>query len=73
MSQEFNKEIAKMRSLMERMEGKMTPYEALVNEEKMINEALSPDRELITSNDFFDFKTSMFLHVYLQYHHSKIK
>ena len=55
----FNEQVAKMRSLMERMEGKMTPYEAVLNEERMINEALSPDRELITSNDFFDFKTSM--------------
>lgn len=59
MSQEFKKEVAKMRSLMERMESKMTSYEALLNEEKLINEALSPDRELITANNFFDFKTSM--------------
>lgn len=55
----FNKEVAKILSLMERMEGKMTPYEAMLNEERMINEALSSDRELITADNFFDFKTSM--------------
>jgi hypothetical protein len=48
-----------MRSLMERMKGKMTPYEGMINEERMINEALSSDRELITSNNFFDFKSAM--------------
>lgn len=36
----FKTEVAKMRSLMERMNGKMTPYESMLNEEKMINEAL---------------------------------
>lgn len=55
----FKTEVAKMRSLMERMNSKMTPYEGILNEEKMINEALSPDRELINSNNFFDFKSAM--------------
>lgn len=55
----FKVEVAKMQSLIKRMEGNMTPYEGMLNEEKMINEALSPDRELITSNNFFDFKSAM--------------
>ena len=55
----FKIEVAKMRSLMERMESKTTSYEGMLNEEKMINEALSSDRELISSNNFFDFKSAM--------------
>ena len=38
----FNTEVAKIRSLIERMNGNMTPYEAMLNEEKLIQEANTP-------------------------------
>lgn len=56
--QKFNEQVAKMRSLMERMEGKMTPYEAILNEEQMINEALD-NRELVTANSLYDLIEQM--------------
>ena len=54
----FNTEVAKIRSLIERMNGNMTPYEAMLNEEKLIQEANTP-RKIKNANDFFDILSSM--------------
>lgn len=48
----FNIEVAKIRSLMERMNLKMTPYESMLNERKLIQESNAP-RILKSSQDFF--------------------
>jgi hypothetical protein len=47
-------ELGKMRSLIERMEGKFTPYQAILNEERLINEALTETggaRKLFNSSE----------------------
>jgi hypothetical protein len=50
----FNESVGRMRSLMERMNGKMTPYEAMLNEEKMIQEAIKKNRRQVTRDEIFD-------------------
>jgi hypothetical protein len=49
---QFNESVGKMLSLMERMNGNMTPYEAMLNEEKRIFEALENGRTLVQANIF---------------------
>lgn len=55
----FNESVGKMRSLMERMNGKMTPYEAMLNEEVRIAEAMEENRTLVQANNLYDVITSM--------------
>lgn len=48
-------EMAKMKSLMNRIENRMTPYEAVLNEEKLLNEVRVPkDVVLKSADEFFD-------------------
>jgi hypothetical protein len=57
-------ELGKMRSLIERMEGKFTPYQALLNEERLINEATMeisrrPAQLVNSSSEMFEFLDSI--------------
>ena len=55
MKQNMLTEIAKMKSLINRMEKRMTPYEAVLNEEKMLSEVYTPKDVIVKSPDeFFD-------------------
>ena len=51
-------ELGKMRSLIERMEGRFTPYQAILNEERLINEAMTeaggPRQLFNSSRDMFN-------------------
>lgn len=48
-------EMARIKSLMNRIENKMTPYEAMLSEQKMLNEVRVPkDMVLKSADDFFD-------------------
>jgi hypothetical protein len=51
MEQNFNVQLGKMRSLMERMNGNMTAYEGMLNEEKLINEAVKTNRVQVTRDE----------------------
>ena len=53
MSNNFNVEVAKMRSLMERMEKPHTSYQATLNEERFMNEASGAKRE-VTRDEIID-------------------
>lgn len=55
----FNESVGKMLSLMDRMSGNMTPYEAMLNEEKRINEAIENGRTLVQANNLLDVITNM--------------
>ena len=46
--------IGKIRSLMERVEGNMSPYEATVNEQMRIDEATSKNRVQVTRDEILD-------------------
>lgn len=50
----FNVSIGKMWSLMERMNGNMTPYEAVLNETKCINEAVAKNRVPVTRDEILN-------------------
>lgn len=52
MNCDFRTELGKMRSLIERMEGNFTPYQAILNEERLINE-VKENRRVETPNEFF--------------------
>ena len=57
-------ELGKMRSLIERIEGSFTPRQAILNEERLINEALKeiskePVELIETSKEMFDFLDSI--------------
>ena len=56
---QFNESVGKMLSLMDRMNGNMTPYEAMLNEETRIFEALENGRTLIQANNLFDVISNM--------------
>ena len=49
-----NREIGKALSLIERMEGSMTPMQAILNEERLINEA-KITRRVTSPDDLFDY------------------
>ena len=51
---EFKTDVAKMRSLMERMEKPHTHAQALLSESKMIEEATTPTRQLKSAEEAFD-------------------
>ena len=53
MDSNFNVEVAKIRSLMERVEKPHTNYQAVLNEERLINEANSVKKE-VTRNEIID-------------------
>lgn len=55
----FNESLGKMRSLMERMGSNMTAYEASLNEEVRIAEALEANRTLVQANNLYDVISSM--------------
>ena len=55
----FNESVGKMLSLMDRMNGNMTPYEAMLNEEKRIAEALENGRTLVQANNLYDVISNM--------------
>ena len=55
----FNESVGKMLSLMDRMNGNMTPYEAVLNEQERINEALESNRTLVQANNLYDVITNM--------------
>lgn len=55
----FNENVGKILSLMDRVEGNMTPYEAILNEEKRINEAIESGRTLVQANNLFDVISNM--------------
>ena len=50
----FNESVGKIHSLMERMNGNMTAYQAVLNEEKCINEATSKSRVQVTRDEILD-------------------
>lgn len=47
-------EVAKMRSLMERMEKPQSYYSAMLNEEKLVSEAISKNRQQVTRDQIID-------------------
>lgn len=51
MEQNFNVQLGKMRSLMERMNGNMTAYEGMLNEQQRIDEAVAKNRIQVTRNE----------------------
>ena len=53
-----NREIGKALSLIERMEGSMTPMQAILNEERLINEA-QITRKVTGPSDIFDYLDSI--------------
>ena len=53
MDSNFNVEVAKIRSLMERVEKPHTNYQAVLNEERLINEANGIKKE-VTRNEIID-------------------
>lgn len=55
----FNESVGKIISLMDRMSGNMTPYEAMLNEQQRIDEALESNRTLIQANELIDVITNM--------------
>ena len=55
----FNESVGKIRSLMERINGNMTPYEAMLNEQLRIDEALDSNRTLVQANELYDVITNM--------------
>lgn len=55
----FNESVGKIISLMDRMSGNMTSYEAMLNEQQRINEALESNRTLIQANKLYDVITNM--------------
>ena len=55
----FNENVGKILSLMDRVEGNMTPYEAILNEEKRVNEAIESGRTLVQANNLFDVISNM--------------
>lgn len=55
----FNESVGKIISLMDRMSGNMTPYEAMLNEQQRIDEALESNRTLIQANELYDVITNM--------------
>jgi hypothetical protein len=55
----FNESLGKMRSLMERMGSNMTAYEASLNEEARIAEAIDENRTLVHANNLYDVITTM--------------
>lgn len=54
MDNNFKETVGKMRSLMERVEGNMSPYEATINEEMKINEAASKNRVQVSRDEILD-------------------
>ena len=57
-------ELGKMRSLIERMEGRFTPHQAILNEERLISEAMreisrKPAQLVQSSKEMFDFLDSI--------------
>lgn len=55
MKQDMLTEIARMKSLINRMEKRMTPYEAVLDEEKMLSEVYTPKDVIVkTPDEFFD-------------------
>ena len=50
----FNESVGKMLSLMDRMNGDMTPYEAMLNEQRRIDEAISKNRVQVTRDEILD-------------------
>ena len=53
MDSNFNVEVAKIRSLMERVEKPHTNYQAVLNEERLVNEANGIKKE-VTRNEIID-------------------
>lgn len=47
----FNESVGKMLSLMDRMSGNMTPYEAMLNEQQRIDEVVTKNRIQVTRNE----------------------
>lgn len=55
MEQNMLTEMARMKSLINRMEKRMTPYEAVLDEEKMLSEVYTPKDVIVkTPDEFFD-------------------
>ena len=58
MNKDIAFELGKMRSLIERMEGRFTPHQAILNEERLINEAMfeagGPRRLFNSSSEMFN-------------------
>ena len=50
----FKESVGKIRSLMERVEGSMSPYEATVNEQMRIDEATAKNRVQVTRDEILD-------------------
>ena len=50
----FNESVGKMLSLMDRMNGSMTPYEAILNEQQRIDEAISKNRVQVSRDEILD-------------------
>lgn len=50
----FKESVGKIRSLMERVEGNMSPYEASVNEQMRIDEATAKNRVQVTRDEILD-------------------
>ena len=50
----FNESVGKMLSLMDRMSGNMTAYEATLNEAQRINEAVAKNRVQVSRDEILD-------------------